>query len=116
LTKEEAAALIEVVVGELKNQYVLPLTFALATLTVAVCHRDKELSEAVSEILKAQGEDCLKNKAAGGVLLKQLANVASELPASAEDARNALRHSLRIVYGGKHNRDRSQEDLGGSDN
>lgn len=92
---------IQLIVERLRDQFVLPMHFALATLTAALCYRDQELSKAVSDILTERGDDCLRNGAAGGLLLKQLADVAAVLPVSPSGTRNELKGRLRLIDGGK---------------
>lgn len=97
---KEVEALITTCLEAVSEQYVLPLTLALGTLTAVVC-RDRETADAVAAALLKQAESCPAD-VAGRTLLQALAGLAAGTTSpSPDDVRNALRKSLKLIPGGK---------------
>jgi hypothetical protein len=102
MEKKEFELVLEIVSKAINEQYIVPLAFALGTLTASICRRDHELSKAVSGILRTEGERCAKKDIAGGKILLALSNIAADLPSTAGgDLHKSLRTSLRLIEGGK---------------
>lgn len=80
------------------EQYVMPLTLAMGTLTAAVC-RNPETAVEVAAALRQQAESC-PNDVAGRTLLEALAGLAGG-PVATDPAavQSALRSHLRLIQG-----------------
>ena len=101
MNQKEAEAIIEVCLGAVNEQYVMPLMLALGTLTATMVCRDPDAAPAIAATLRDQAESCPPD-VAGRVLLQSLALLA-ETPRTqpTEDLRAELRASLRLIQGGK---------------
>ena len=95
MTDLEAGVLIEMCLEEVKKQYILPLSLALGTLTVAVCH-DKDIASAVAGILRDQADSC--PLVPGKIILEGLAHLAADSDVADPAAVQKQLHSfLRLV-------------------
>jgi hypothetical protein len=100
MDRRKSEAIIEVCLEAVFEQYVLPLTLALGTLTATAC-RDRRMAEEISVALRQQAASCPPD-VAGRTLLEALAALASEpVPSDPAAAAAALRKSLRLIQGGK---------------
>ena len=97
---EKAEAIIETCLEAVFEQYVVPLTLALGTLTATAC-RDLRLADEIAVALRQQAASCPPD-VAGRTLLEALAALASgPAPSGPAAAAAALRKSLRLIHGGK---------------
>lgn len=102
MNQDEAELIIETCLQAVSEQYVMPLTLALGTLTAAAC-RDREASDAIAAALLRQAESCPPD-VAGRALLQSLAAIAGAPDAPAPgDVAAELRRSLRLIPGGRRN-------------
>lgn len=100
MNREEFEAIIEACLEAVHEQYAMPLTLALGTLTAVAC-RDPEVAKAVAATLRQQAASCPPD-VAGRTLLEALAALASgPAPADPAAAAAALRTALRLIPGGK---------------
>ncbi len=97
---EEVEAIIETCLEAVHEQYVLPLTLALRTLTIAVCS-NPEIAPVVAEALRKNADSC-PSDVAGRILLQVLAkSAAGPDGVGPDDVQDAVRKSLRLIRGGK---------------
>lgn len=100
MEREEAEVLIETCLEAVHEQYVLPLTLALGTLTAAAC-RDPDSARQIAAALHQQAQTCPPD-VAGRVLLQGLAELAGgPLPPDSDAVQDALRSRLRLIPGGR---------------
>ncbi len=100
MEREEAEAIIETCLEAVHEQYVLPLTLALGTLTVAAC-REPDSARQVAASLREQAESCPPD-VAGRLLLQGLAELAGgPQPTEPAAVRDAVRKTLRLIPGGR---------------
>jgi tRNA threonylcarbamoyladenosine modification (KEOPS) complex Pcc1 subunit len=98
ISAEEFEAILETVLQAVSEQYILPLTMALGTLTAEICH-DPETAEAVADALHSQAKSCPED-VAGRAILLSLARLAAEPDASdLADVKNLVRSRLRLIHG-----------------
>ncbi len=92
--------IIEGCLEAVHEQYVLPLTLALGTLTAAAC-RDPDSARQIADALRQQAESCPPD-VAGRTLLTALAGLADgPRPLEPDAVQDALRRSLRLIPGGR---------------
>ena len=83
MNADEASVIVDVCLRAVREQYVMPLTLALGTLTAVAC-RDPAQAQVMSAVLQQQAESC-PDDAHGKWILQLLAEQAAR-PAPVDPA------------------------------